>query len=379
MHFQAHTILPAPPRDSLLGAPGTWKKKNPSLPVANIPPGTAEPRSSLFRAQSVVPGRCYTLGAHPCRVGKDSPRCRENREESDQESEQKLSPGAQVKVSCKLDGAAIVRRVRTLPQPAARRAHAIFANSGLTASVTPAKLPYSKLRCQPPPSSSAWLPPLLLPPRDQLGAPPPVIPNPAAPVPGAARRWCQLAPIAGADTERPRLAWPSLSITGLSIGPIRTRPVLIGKTSRRLFLAGYIWRGLRRAEGVGAGRCTAERRKSAAGAGGTWPGQSSTCPRLPAARFHLWSRHPDRDPAKQGSWYLPGPPFHFLGPSVLGAHVPGSLSEPPFSLVPWFFSLSRILSILSDVEVTRSGRKQPRGSLCSDGTLDRIASRGTDA
>lgn len=132
----------------------------PYLPVANIPPGTGAPRSSPFRAQSGVPGRCCTLGAHPCRVGKDSPRCREHKEVCGLESELKLSPRAQVKVSCKLNGTASRRPVRTLQQPAAHGAHTIFANTGLTANVTPAKLPYSKLRCQLPPLLPRWLPPL---------------------------------------------------------------------------------------------------------------------------------------------------------------------------------------------------------------------------
>lgn len=55
------------------------------------------------------------------------------------------------------------------------RAHTIFANTGLTANVTPAKLPYSKLRCQPPP------PPRLAPP-----TPSPHVTRPA-PAPRAAQ------------------------------------------------------------------------------------------------------------------------------------------------------------------------------------------------
>lgn len=40
--------------------------RHPRLPVANIPPGTARLRSNPCRAQSGVPGRCCTLGEHPC-------------------------------------------------------------------------------------------------------------------------------------------------------------------------------------------------------------------------------------------------------------------------------------------------------------------------
>lgn len=50
------------------------------------------------------------------------------------------------------------------------------------------------------------------------------------------------------------------------------RPVLIGRRFRRLFLAGYIRRGLSRAGGVGAGRCAAERLRAPRPVGPRGPG-----------------------------------------------------------------------------------------------------------
>lgn len=94
----------------MLGAPGHLAHENPYLPVANIPPGRAAPRSNQSRAQSGVPGRCCTLGAHPCRVGRDRPRCCKNREACGLQSGARRPCLQRRGSSCKLKCAAIRRR-----------------------------------------------------------------------------------------------------------------------------------------------------------------------------------------------------------------------------------------------------------------------------
>lgn len=139
---------------SLRGALRHLAHDNSYLPVANIPPGRAAPRSTRSRAQSGVPGRCCTLGVHPCRVGKDSPRCCTNREVCGLESGAQR-PCLQRRESFMQTQCTAIksRGFGSYRSPETRsRAHTIFANTGLTANVTPAKLPYSKLRCQLPSS-----------------------------------------------------------------------------------------------------------------------------------------------------------------------------------------------------------------------------------
>ena len=134
------------------------------------------------------------------------------------------------------------------------RAHTIFANTGLTANVTPAKLPYSKLRCQPPllPAQPPHLPTWLARARP---AHRPITPRPARGLrdddvsSGQSRAAAYSGP-AWRDRASPSQPSP--------LAEFELRPALIGSRFRRLFLAGYIRRGPPHAGGVGAGRCAAE-------------------------------------------------------------------------------------------------------------------------
>lgn len=147
---------------SLRGALGHLAQDNSYLPVANIPPGRAALRSTRSRAQSGVPGRCCTLGVHPCRVGKDSPRCCTNREECGLESGAQR-PCLQRRESFMQTQCTAIRSrgFGSYRSPETRsRAHTIFANTGLTANVTPAKLPIQT-------SAASSPPPRLAPPTTQ--------------------------------------------------------------------------------------------------------------------------------------------------------------------------------------------------------------------
>lgn len=163
------------------------------------------------------------------------------------------------------------------------RAHTIFANTGLTANVTPAKLPIQT-------SAASSPPPRLAPPTPSPHVTPtdrpahrPITPRPARGLRAddvSCGQWRATAHRGPAWRDRSSPSRPS------PLAQFELRAALIGRRPRRLFLAGYLRPGPPRAGGVGAGRCAAER-LSAPAAGPREPVPSSSQSR---------PRHPGRSP-----------------------------------------------------------------------------------
>lgn len=144
-------------------------------------------------------------------------------------------------------GAARAPRIRVLAERGRARAHTIFANSELTANVTPAKLPYSSSLPAHPPTPHVM--------RRARPAHRPITPRPARGPRADDVSCCQWWTAAHRGPAWRDRASPSRA---LPLAKFELQAVLIGDTSRRLFLAGYIRRWPPRAGGVGAVRCAAE-------------------------------------------------------------------------------------------------------------------------